>query len=113
MKKSLAIMLFGAALVWGCTMYVHSARAADDVVGPAPKWKITTLVHDPDGDISLVYGSRKDGTIYFDNEKACKEALKSDKKLAETMKAVVAYAKTRKATVDAPECMLDVKPNEI
>ena len=113
MKKPLAIMLLGAALVWGCTMGVKYARA-DDVVGPVPKWKITLQVHDPDqGDVGLVYGNQQTGPVYFASEKECLAAIKADKKFLEILKKVLDFAKQRKASVEPPQCMLDVKPNEI
>ena len=112
MKRPLAIMLFGAFLVWGCTMAIHS-RAEDAPTAPE-KWKIAIHLTDPEqGEVRLQYGTRETGPVYFATQKECLEAIKADRKFLEILKKVLAFAKSRHAEVDKPECMLDVKLNEI
>jgi hypothetical protein len=110
MRKSVIIMLLGAAFVWGCTMLVH----AEDAPKAPEHWKIVIGVHPPDGEnLEFVYGSREKGPVYYGSEAECKKASGGDRKFLEALKKILEFAKEHRTTVDKPVCILEVKPNEL
>jgi len=115
MRKPLIVMLIGAALVWGCTMWVHNARADDEA--SAPKWYIAATITDPEG------GEHKVG-IYatddqkmprlFDTEADCIKFTKTDKLYLERSKKGFEIVKRMYPGHRlAYECKPDLKKNEI
>lgn len=81
MKPLIALLLAGA-VVWGCTMAVHNARA-DDATGPL--WEIQAWVvanNDPEQKVAVgKYAGDEKNITKFPTEAACLEFVKTDKAL--------------------------------
>ena len=114
MKKPLAIMLLGAALVWGCTMGVKYAPAED---APAPKWFIEAVITDPGGVEHHVgkYGNDDmTATRLFDNEAACIKFTQTDKLFKERTRKGFEIIKVKYPGHTLTfTCVPDLKKNEI
>ena len=109
------VMLLGALLVWGCTMWVHSAHADDEAA--TPKWYIEATITDPTGTehkVGVYATDDQKAPRLFDDEAACIKFTKTDKQFRERTKKGFEIIKQKyPGHTLAYECKPDLKKNEI